>query len=161
MQEACAKRDLVQNAKSMFLLWGLPPAVMLLSVCCAGHGWIVTLTWTLSLAVMGSACLVNTRGCGRARFQREAVIQPERATTVPACGGKRFPRDQVIDAKGRGPRQSSINSSPTLPAPSTRVFAPQDLSAGCRALLPAKSLGARAGSEGPHLIAARGPAPFS
>ncbi len=65
MNEACAKRDLVQNAQAMFLLWGAPPAIMLLSVCCAGSGWIVTLTWTLSLVVMGGACLINARSCGR------------------------------------------------------------------------------------------------
>jgi hypothetical protein len=65
VNEACAKRDLVQNPEAMFLLWGLPPAIMLLAVCCAGGGWIVTLTWTLSLAVMGGACLINARGCGR------------------------------------------------------------------------------------------------
>jgi hypothetical protein len=65
MNEACAKRDLVQKPDALILLWGLPPAIMLLSVCCAGSGWIVTITWTLSLAVMGGACLINARGCGR------------------------------------------------------------------------------------------------
>lgn len=65
MSEACAKRDLVQNSQTMFLLWGVPPVIMLLAVCCADGGWIVTLTWTLSLIVMGSACLINARGCGR------------------------------------------------------------------------------------------------
>lgn len=49
----------------MWLLWGLPAAIMFLTVCCAGSGWIVTITWTLSRAVMGGACLVNARGCGR------------------------------------------------------------------------------------------------
>ena len=65
MNEACAKRDWVQNPGTLILLWGVPPAAMLLSACCAGSGWIVTLTWTLSLAVMGGACLINARGCGR------------------------------------------------------------------------------------------------
>ncbi len=68
MNEACAKRDWVQNPDALILLWGLPPATMLLSVCCAssaGSGWIVTITWTLSLAVMGGACLIDARGCGR------------------------------------------------------------------------------------------------
>src|SRR6266481_3256900 len=37
MSEACAKRDLVQNAQALFLLWGVPPVTMLLSVCCAGQ----------------------------------------------------------------------------------------------------------------------------
>lgn len=65
MNEACAQRDLVQNSDSMFLLWGLPAAVMLLTVCCSGGGWAVTIGWTLSLVVMGAACVVNARGCGR------------------------------------------------------------------------------------------------
>lgn len=65
MNGVCAKRDLVQNPGTLILLWGVPPAAMLLSACCADSGWFVTLTWTLSLAVMGCACLINARGCGR------------------------------------------------------------------------------------------------
>lgn len=65
MNEACAQRDLVQNSHSMFLLWGLPAAIILLTGCCAGGGWIVTISWTLSLVMMGIACLVNASGCGR------------------------------------------------------------------------------------------------
>lgn len=65
MNEVCAKRDLVQNPGTLILLWGVPPVAMLLSACCADSGWIVTLTWTLSLAVMGGACLINASGCGR------------------------------------------------------------------------------------------------
>jgi hypothetical protein len=56
---------LVQNPNALIVLWGVPPVIMLLSAWRAGSGWIVTLTWTLSLAVMGGACLVNARGCGR------------------------------------------------------------------------------------------------
>jgi hypothetical protein len=48
MNEVCAKRDLVQNPGTLILLWGVPPAAMPLSACCADSGWIVTLTWTLS-----------------------------------------------------------------------------------------------------------------
>jgi len=65
VNENCTTRDLVRNSVAMWLLWGLPAAIMLLTVCCAGSGWTVTSTWTLSLAVMGGACLVNARGCGR------------------------------------------------------------------------------------------------
>lgn len=38
---------------------------MVLSLHLAGGGWVVTITWTLSLLVMGGACAVNARGCGR------------------------------------------------------------------------------------------------
>lgn len=65
MNEDCAQRDLVKNPDAMPLLWGLPAAIILLTGCCAGGGWIVTISWTLSLLVMGGACLVNARGCGR------------------------------------------------------------------------------------------------
>lgn len=49
----------------MPLLWGLPIAVMLLTGYLVGQGWIMTMGWSVSLAVMGMACLVNARGCGR------------------------------------------------------------------------------------------------
>lgn len=65
MNEACAQRDLVAKPRVRLLLWGLPAAFILLTGCCAGGGWIVTISWTLSLVVMGVACLVNARGCGR------------------------------------------------------------------------------------------------
>jgi hypothetical protein len=64
MNQVRTRGDLVQDPKSLILLWALPPAIMLVALCCA-VGWIVTTTWTLSLAVMGGACLVNARGCGR------------------------------------------------------------------------------------------------
>lgn len=63
--EANTARDWVQNADAMFLLWGLPATIMLLTVCCTGGGWVITITWTLALVVMGGACLINARRCGR------------------------------------------------------------------------------------------------
>jgi drug/metabolite transporter (DMT)-like permease len=65
MQESCAQPDLVRNSKTRLLLWGLPVAIILVTGYFAGGGWIMTIGWTLSLAVMGAACLVNARGCGR------------------------------------------------------------------------------------------------
>ncbi len=65
MNENCATQDLVKKSSARWLLWGLPIAIMLLAVSVAGSGWIVATAWTLSLAVMGGACLVNARGCGR------------------------------------------------------------------------------------------------
>lgn len=65
VNEASETRDWVRNLDAMFLLWGLPVAIMLLTVCCAGGGWVVTIPWTLSLVVMGGACLMNARRCGR------------------------------------------------------------------------------------------------
>lgn len=65
MNELCEQPDLVKNSKTRLLLWGLPAAVILATGYYASGGWITTLGWTLSLAVMGAACLVNARGCGR------------------------------------------------------------------------------------------------
>lgn len=65
MQESCARPDLVRNFKTMLLLWGLPVAIILASGYYAEGGWITTIAWTLSLSVMGAACLVNARGCRR------------------------------------------------------------------------------------------------
>ncbi len=65
MKEICADRDLVANAKTMALLWVLPVATILVTGHFADSRWIITIGWTLSLLVMGAACLVNARGCGR------------------------------------------------------------------------------------------------
>ena len=56
---------MVGKPATRWLLWGLPIASMILSLNLAGTGWIVTITWTLALAVMGGACIANARGCGR------------------------------------------------------------------------------------------------
>lgn len=68
MNDSCARRDLVNNADTFFWLWCIPAATMLatalLAAWCVGGG-ILTIGWPLSLLVMGAACLVNARGCGR------------------------------------------------------------------------------------------------
>ncbi len=65
IKEACARRDLVQNRVSMALLWVLPVAIVVITGNLVRDGWIVTTVWTASLLFMGTACLVNARGCGR------------------------------------------------------------------------------------------------
>jgi hypothetical protein len=65
VEHACEGRDLVKNPAVMPLLWGVPIGVILVTGHFAREGWIVTVGWTLSLLIMGSACLVNARGCGR------------------------------------------------------------------------------------------------
>ncbi len=65
VNDVCARRDLVRNSGSMLLLWLLPAAMMLLVACCVASSWIVTGVWTLALFVMGGACLINARRCGR------------------------------------------------------------------------------------------------
>jgi hypothetical protein len=65
MNEVCADRDLVKRGRTMWLLWGLPVATMLATGLLIGSGWIVTVSWTMSLVAMGVACVVNARSCGR------------------------------------------------------------------------------------------------
>jgi hypothetical protein len=65
MNEDCSRRDLVKNRAAMPLLWVLPIGIIVVTGNFAESGWLVTAGWTLSLLIMGSACLVNARGCGR------------------------------------------------------------------------------------------------
>lgn len=65
MSDMNAKRDLLTNAKTMALLWILPVAAILITGYFADHRWIVTIGWTVSLLVMGVACLANAHGCSR------------------------------------------------------------------------------------------------
>jgi len=55
---------LVRN-RAALLLWVLPIGIILVTGYFSGNGWIVTAGWTVSLLIMGGACLVNARGCGR------------------------------------------------------------------------------------------------
>ena len=65
MPESCTRTDLVGNFKTMLLLWGLPVAIMLATGYYDDGAWITTIGWTLSLSVMGAACIMNARGCRR------------------------------------------------------------------------------------------------
>ena len=65
MSEDCAERDLLKSTAAMSLLWGVPIGIIVVTGQFAGAGWVITAGWTLSLLVMGTACLVNARGCGR------------------------------------------------------------------------------------------------
>ena len=65
MNEKCARRDLVANARTLTLLWVLPVTTILTTGYLADAEWVITISWTLSLLVMGVACLANARGCGR------------------------------------------------------------------------------------------------
>ena len=64
MNELREQPDLVKNSRTMLLLWGLPAAIIL-ATGYVSDARIMTLGWTLSLSVMGLACLVNARGCRR------------------------------------------------------------------------------------------------
>jgi len=58
---ACADRDLLRGP-SGWLLWGVPIAMIVVgSSWMAARDWL----WALGMGVMGAACLVNARRCGR------------------------------------------------------------------------------------------------
>lgn len=59
------RRDLAGRLGTLGLIWGLPIALMVLTLLLAGGGCLVASVWTVSLSVMGAACLINARGCGR------------------------------------------------------------------------------------------------
>lgn len=93
MNETCVRRDLVKSPMASWLLWGLPVAVILITGYVADGGWIMTGSWTLSLVVMGVACVVNARGCGRTHcyftgpfFLLMAVVSLLHGLQVPSLG---------------------------------------------------------------------------
>lgn len=57
----CSQRDLVGGSWAV-LLWCIPTGLVLLGVVLPS---LRTTLWIPSFAVMGFACLVNARGCGR------------------------------------------------------------------------------------------------
>lgn len=58
---ACSQRDLVGGWWAA-VLWCLPTALILVGVMVPS---VRSVLWIPSFAVMGVACLVNARGCGR------------------------------------------------------------------------------------------------
>lgn len=63
--EACVRRDLSARAGSFLVVWGAPVLAAIaagsLSPSLAGTAGV----WSLALAWMGGACLLNARRCGR------------------------------------------------------------------------------------------------
>lgn len=57
----CSQRDLVAGRWAI-VLWCVPTAVVLAGVLLPN---VRALLWIPSFAIMGLACLVNARGCGR------------------------------------------------------------------------------------------------
>ena len=59
-----ARQDLSHNSVRNFLLWRLTPLVIIVTGFLGRSPWI-EIAWTVSFAVMGVACLINARRCGR------------------------------------------------------------------------------------------------
>lgn len=61
---ANCENDLLRRPLTLWLLW-VAPWVLILASGVFGDNLVRTTGWTLGFAVMGGACLINARGCGR------------------------------------------------------------------------------------------------
>jgi len=60
-----ASRDILSNAASTAVLFGLPIVVLFVSgFFQIGQGWR-TAVWVVALAIMGTTCVINALRCGR------------------------------------------------------------------------------------------------
>ena len=57
--------DVTRNWSRLFLVYGVPSIAMQLVGNLSNSALAVAGTWTAGFAVMGTACLVNARRCGR------------------------------------------------------------------------------------------------
>jgi hypothetical protein len=61
----CKSRDILSSRLRVFLLYWLPAiAIVVVGVPAISSGWR-TVVWTVALATMGVACIVNALRCGR------------------------------------------------------------------------------------------------
>ena len=58
-----AQNDWAANLRSYLSFWGLPKAAIIVSAFAPLP--LRTVVWTAALAWMGSACIINSRRCGR------------------------------------------------------------------------------------------------
>lgn len=61
---AGASSDLSRSGMRNFLLWRFTPLVIIVTGFLGRSPWL-EIAWTVSFAVMGVACLINARRCGR------------------------------------------------------------------------------------------------
>lgn len=61
----CNSRDILSSRWHVFMLYWLPAiAIVAAGVPVISNGWR-TVVWTVALATMGTACIVNALRCGR------------------------------------------------------------------------------------------------
>jgi len=61
----CKSRDILSSRWRVFMLYWLPAiAIVVAGVPAISSGWR-TVVWTVALATMGTACIVNALRCGR------------------------------------------------------------------------------------------------
>ena len=85
--EDSARRDLSARAGSFLTVWGAPIlAGLAASVLAPSTAWAAA-AWSLALAWMGGACLVNARRCGRVHCYVSGPILLVGAGLAAASGG--------------------------------------------------------------------------
>jgi len=61
----CESRDILSSRSRVFMLYGLPAiAIVAVGPLAISSGWRAVV-WTVALATMGMACIVNALRCGR------------------------------------------------------------------------------------------------
>ena len=61
----CKSRDILSSRKRVFILYWLPAiAIVVAGAPAISSGWR-TVVWTIALATMSGACIVNALHCGR------------------------------------------------------------------------------------------------
>jgi hypothetical protein len=61
----CESRDILSSRWRVFMLYWLPAiAIVAVGPLAISNGWRA-LVWTVALAIMGTACIVNALRCGR------------------------------------------------------------------------------------------------
>ncbi|WP_291298462.1 hypothetical protein [Elioraea sp.] len=85
--EACVRRDLSARAGSFLAVWGAPVLIGLAAGTLAPSTAWTAGAWSLVLAWMGGACLVNARRCGRLHCYVSGPILLVGAGLTAASGG--------------------------------------------------------------------------
>ena len=82
-----ARRDLSARAGSFLTVWGAPALAGLAASMLAPSTALAAGAWSLALAWMGGACLVNARRCGRVHCYVSGPILLVGAGLAAASGG--------------------------------------------------------------------------
>ena len=92
-EASAARTDWAGNARTYALAWGLPMGLLAagLFVDVAAR----TAIWSLALAWMGTACLINARRCGRTHCRYTGPYYLLMIVPVLLAGAKWIPLDRL------------------------------------------------------------------
>jgi hypothetical protein len=73
----CESRDILSSRWRVFMLYWLPAiAIVAVGPLAISSGWRAVV-WTVALATMGMACIVNALRCGRALLPHRTLLHPD------------------------------------------------------------------------------------